>query len=165
MARKPTTDLPAAPPNSPSVVAVPDDSRVQDIVILAQNLALTRTDPDYYALELGNALLGGGFYSTRLSIDLRKNAGLVYSVGSMLQAGRTRGTYLIEYACDPRKCHARPPTSWCSESKPCRPRRPPRDELLRIKAMLLRQIPLGESSVDEIAHGLLGAHRSGSAAG
>jgi zinc protease len=29
------------------------------------------------------------------------------------------------------------------------------DELLRIKAMLIRQIPLGESSVDEIAHGLV----------
>jgi zinc protease len=30
------------------------------------------------------------------------------------------------------------------------------DELVRIKAMLIRQIPLGESSVDEIAHGLVG---------
>ena len=29
------------------------------------------------------------------------------------------------------------------------------DELVRIKAMLIRQIPLGESSVDEIAHGLI----------
>jgi zinc protease len=30
------------------------------------------------------------------------------------------------------------------------------DELVRIKAMLIRQIPLGESSVDEIAQGLIG---------
>ena len=29
------------------------------------------------------------------------------------------------------------------------------DELVRIKASLIRQIPLGESSVDEIAHGLV----------
>jgi len=29
------------------------------------------------------------------------------------------------------------------------------DELVRIKAMLIRQIPLGESSVDDIAHGLV----------
>jgi zinc protease len=29
------------------------------------------------------------------------------------------------------------------------------EEILRIKAMLIRQIPLGESSVDEIAHGLV----------
>src|SRR6185437_7011932 len=58
---KPDTDLPGAPPNTSKVVAVPDASRVQDIVFLAQNLSLTRADPDYYALRLGNAVLGGGF--------------------------------------------------------------------------------------------------------
>jgi len=30
------------------------------------------------------------------------------------------------------------------------------EELVRVKALLLRQIPLNESSVDDIAHGLLG---------
>ncbi len=81
---KPQTDLPAAPPNKAVVVAVPDHSRVQDSVMLAETMGLTRTDPSYYALKLGNAVLGGGFYSTRLSIDLRKNAGLVYTVDSSL---------------------------------------------------------------------------------
>ncbi len=152
---KPPTDLPPAPPNHGSVIAVPDDSRVQDVVVLAHNLALTRADPDYYALELGNALLGGGFYSTRLSIDLRKNAGLVYSVGSLLQAGRTRGAYLIEYACDPANVSKAADIAVrevkAMQTAPATP-----DELVRIKAMLIRQIPLGESSVDEIAHGLVG---------
>ena len=81
---------------------MPDESRVQDNVVLAQTLALNRADPDYYALELGSSVLGGGFYSTRLSIDLRKNAGLVYSVGSELQVGRTRGNYFVQYASDPQ---------------------------------------------------------------
>lgn len=151
---KPPTDLPSAPPNHPSIIAVPDDSRVQDVVVLAHNLNLTRADPDYYALELGNALLGGGFYSTRLSIDLRKNAGLVYSVGSLLQAGRTRGAYLIEYACDPANVSKAADIAVrevkAMQTAPATP-----DELVRIKAMLIRQIPLGESSVDEIAHGLV----------
>jgi zinc protease len=151
---KPPTDLPTAPPNRPSVIAVPDDSRVQDVVILAQNLALTRTDPDYYALSLGNALLGGGFYSTRLSIDLRKNAGLVYSVGSILQAGRTRGAYLIEYACDPQNVSKAADIA-VREVKAMQTAPATADELVRIKASLIRQIPLGESSVDEIAHGLI----------
>src|SRR4029077_7212620 len=97
----PVIDLPLAPANGPGTVAVPDASRVQDRVVLAHNLALTRSDPDYYALQLGNAVLGGSFYSTRLSIDLRKNSGLVYSVQSLLQAGRTRSVYLVEYASDP----------------------------------------------------------------
>ena len=152
---KPPTDLPATPPNGPGVVAVPDDSRVQDVVVLAQNLGVTRLDPDYYALELGSALLGGGFYSTRLSIDLRKNAGLVYSVSSMLQAGRTRGAYLIEYACDPANVSKAADIA-VREVKSMQTAPATADELLRIKAMLIRQIPLGESSVDEIAHGLVG---------
>jgi zinc protease len=151
---KPPTDLPTAPPNRPSVIAVPDDSRVQDVVVLAQNLAITRTDPDYYALSLGNALLGGGFYSTRLSIDLRKNAGLVYSVGSLLQAGRTRGAYLIEYACDPENV-SKAAAIAVREVKAMQTAPATDDELVRIKASLIRQIPLGESSVDEIAHGLV----------
>jgi zinc protease len=152
---KPPTDLPPAPPNGPGTIAVPDDSRVQDVVILAQNLGLTRLDPDYYALDLGSALLGGGFYSTRLSIDLRKNAGLVYSVSSMLQAGRTRGAYLIEYACDPGNV-SKAADMALREVKAMQTAPATQDELVRIKAMLIRQIPLGESSVDEIAHGLVG---------
>src|SRR5882724_2966524 len=152
---KPPTDLPPAPPNGPGTIAVPDDSRVQDVVILAQNLGLTRLDPDYYALDLGSALLGGGFYSTRLSIDLRKNAGLVYSVSSMLQAGRTRGAYLIEYACDPGNV-SKAADMALREVKAMQTAPATEDELVRIKAMLIRQIPLGESSVDEIAHGLVG---------
>jgi zinc protease len=152
---KPQTDLPPTPPNGPGTIAVPDDTRVQDVVVLAQNLGLTRVDPDYYALELGSALLGGGFYSTRLSIDLRKNAGLVYSVSSMLQAGRTRGVYLIEYACDPDNVSKAADIA-VREVKAMQTAPATQDELVRIKAMLIRQIPLGESSVDEIAHGLVG---------
>jgi zinc protease len=152
---KPPTDLPSAPPNTASSVAVPDASRVQDIVVMAQNLNLTRADPDYYPLQLGNALLGGGFYSTRLSIDLRKNSGLVYSVGSMLQAGRTRGAYLVEYACDPANV-SKASDIVAHEIKAMQTAPATQDELLRIKAMLIRQIPLGESSIDDIAHGLIG---------
>jgi len=99
---KPPIDLPPVPANGPGTVVVPDASRVQDRVVLAQNLALTRLDPDYYPLALGNAVLGGSFYSTRLSVDLRKKAGLVYSVESVLQSGRTRSVYLVEYASDPQ---------------------------------------------------------------
>jgi zinc protease len=134
---------------------VPDASRVQDVVILAQNLALTRSDPDYYPLQLGNAVLGGSFYSTRLSIDLRKNSGLVYSVGSTLQAGRTRGAYLIEYASDPQNV-AKAANMVVGEIKSMQTAPPSQEELVRVKALLLRQIPLNESSVDDIAHGLLG---------
>jgi len=151
---RPDIDLPVVPPNKPGNVAVPDASRVQDNVILAQNLGLTRSDPDFYALELGSAVLGGGFYSTRLSIELRKNAGLVYSVGSTLQAGRTRGAYYIQYACDPQNV-GKAANIAVQELRSMQSTAVGGDELLRAKALLLRQIPLAEASVDGIAHGLI----------
>jgi zinc protease len=152
---RPDVDLPAAPPNKPGTIAVPDESRVQDRVLLAQTLALTRRDPDYYPLQLGNAVLGGSFYATRLSIDLRKNAGLVYSVDSLLQAGRTRSAYLVEYASDPGNV-AKAADMVVREITAMQDKPVGADELLRVKACLLRQLPLAEAGVQEIAHGMLG---------
>jgi zinc protease len=152
---KPLIDLPVAPSNMAKLVAVPDESRVQNSVILAQTMAITRSHPDYYALELGSAVLGGSFYSTRLSIDLRKNAGLVYSVGSDLNAGRTRGNYFVQYASDPQnvsKAHQ----IIVQELKKMQDEPVTADELQRVKALMLRQIPLGESSIGGIARGLAG---------
>jgi zinc protease len=133
---------------------VPDDSRVQDNVILTHNLALTRSDPDYYALALGNQVLGGGFYSARLSIDLRKNAGLVYSVGSSLIAGRSRGYYTVQYASDPENV-TKAAAIVVQNLKTMQEKPVPQEELDRVKAMVLRQLPLGEDSTDEIARGFL----------
>jgi len=151
---KPVIDLPPVPANGPGTVAVPDASRVQDRVVLAQNLALTRSDPDYYPLALGNAVLGGSFYSTRLSIDLRKKAGLVYGVESVLQAGRTRSVYLIEYACDPQNVD-RAASMAAGELTNMQSAPASADELTRVKAYLLRQMPLSEAGLDEIARALL----------
>ncbi len=151
---KPQTELPPAPPNAPSVLNVPDTSRVQDIVTLAQTLGLTRSSPDFYALNLGNAVLGGGFYSTRLSIQMRKNTGLVYSVGSELEAGRTRSVYFIRFASDPQNVgKAAAIAVRAVRSMQTAPAAP--DEILRVKSLLLHQIPLDEASIDQIAAGFL----------
>jgi zinc protease len=149
----PQTDWPIEPSNHAALIAIPDESRVQDSVVLAQTLALTRSDPDYYPLELGNAVLGGSFYAARLSIDLRKNAGLVYSVNSGLQPGRTRSAYLIRYASDPENV-AKAANAVASEIHAMQTSPVGRDELDRAKALLLRQMPLRESSMDEIARAL-----------
>jgi zinc protease len=152
---KPPTDLPPVPVNKPNVVAVPDESRVQDNVVLAQTIGLTRSDPDYYAMDLGSAVLGGSFYSTRLSIDLRKNAGLVYSVGADVNSGRTRGNYFVDFACDPQNV-SRASAMAVQELKRMQEEPVGADELQRAKALMLRQIPLGESSVNNISRGLAG---------
>jgi zinc protease len=151
---QPVVDLPTVPANSPRTVAVPDASRVQDRVVLAQNVALTRSDADYYPLALGNAVLGGSFYATRLSIDLRKNSGLVYGVESLLQSGRTRSVYLVEYASDPQNV-VKAANMVARELTVMQDTPVGADELTRVKACLLRQIPLSEAGVEEIARGLL----------
>ncbi len=151
---KPDTDLPPEPDNHGASVAVPDASRVQDNVVLAYTLALKRSDPDYYALNLGNEVLGGGFYSTRLSIDLRKNTGLVYSVGAGVDAGRTRGLYYIYFACDPDNVSKAAKIA-TQELKTMQTAPVTAEELLRVKSLTLRRIPLSESGIDDIASGFL----------
>jgi zinc protease len=157
---KPNTDLPAVPANAAATIAVPDATRVQDDVVLAESLGLTRSDPDYYAMQLGSAILGGGFYSSRLSIHLRKEAGLVYSVGSNLQIGRTRGIYMIDYASDPQNV-VKAAAMAVQDVKGLQDQPASAEELLRTKALMLRQIPLSEASIDEIARGIIGRDELG----
>jgi zinc protease len=151
---KPDVLLPAVPDNKPSVAAVPNDSRVQDRVLLAETLQLRRSDPDYYALELGNHVLGGGFYATRLYHDLREKTGLVYNIDTSFDVGKTRARYFVRYACDP------PNVSLAQaiiqrdlqdmQNHPVTP-----EELKVAKGMVLREIPLSESSLESIADGLI----------
>jgi zinc protease len=152
---KPDTDLPAVPNNSPGFTSVPDKSRVQVDVNLAETLKLTRFDPDYYALELGNHVLGGGFYATRLYRDLRENAGLVYFVSSNFQVGKTRGIYNVNYACNPENV-SKARAIIVRDLGDMQKTPVSADDLRQAKAMLLRQVPLSEASVDRIAEGWIG---------
>jgi len=149
----PNTDLPVQPDNAAATVAVPDMSRVQDSVYLAQDMALKRTDPDYYPLQLGNATLAGGFYASRLSIDLRKERGLVYSVNSFIESGRTRSAYIIQYACDPQNV-SKAATIAAQDIRNMQTAPVSEEDLARAKAILIRQMPLREASVNDIAQAL-----------
>ncbi len=65
LVRSRTVVLPPVPGNKPNAVNVPDPSQVQDTVDLSEELEMNRFSPDYYALQLGNHVLGGGFYATQ----------------------------------------------------------------------------------------------------
>jgi zinc protease len=151
---KPNTLFPPAPANAPASTHVPDSSRVQDKVTLAETLTLTRTNADYYTLQLGNHVLGGGFYATRLYRDLREKSGLVYFVDSSFNVGLTRGVYQVEYACDPPNV-AKARAVILGDLKDIQTKKVTSRELHQAKLMLLRDIPLSESSVNYIAQGWL----------
>jgi zinc protease len=151
---KPVTDLPAVPPNKPSSAVVPDASRVQDEVTLIETLDLTRSNPDYYALQLGNHVMSGAFYATRLYHDLREEAGLVYTVESGFDVGKTRSLFDVGYACDPENvAKARALVLNDLRQMQTAPATP--EELRQAKTLLLTQPLLNESSEDEIAGQLL----------
>ncbi len=157
---KPDVVLPPVPANKPSAVNVPDPSQVQDSVSLSQELEMNRFSPDYYALQLGNHVLGGGFYATRLYRDLRQKAGYVYNIDDSLQAGQTRAIYSVDYGCDPQnvsKARAMVEQELISmQQTNVTPA-----ELQQAKALLLRQIPLAESSEDALAGGIIARSRVG----
>jgi len=135
-------------------VAVPDASRIQDKVILAETLGLTRASPDYYALKLGNHVLGGGFYATRLGQDLREKTGLVYFVSVEVSANQTRALYDIDYGCNPDNVtKVRGIVERNLMKMVDQPVEP--GELRQAQAMLLKEITLAESSLESIAQGLV----------
>ena len=151
---KPETTLPAVPANQSSAQSVADAEQVQDSVALAEELQLNRFSPDYYALQLGTHVLGGGFYATRLYHDLRQVAGLVYSVDVGLSASKTRATYSVQYGCDPANVSkARALVE--RDLNQMRTEEVSPGELHQAKALLLRQIPLSEASEEAVAAGML----------
>jgi zinc protease len=127
---------------------------VQDDVTLGQTFQLTRQDPDYYPLELAMNVLSGAFYSTRLYRDLRENTGLVYSVGAALQSSKTRSVFYISYACDPPNVY-KARTLVERNLRDMQAKGITSEELLQAKTLLVRGIPLSESSINGIAGGLL----------
>lgn len=59
--------------------------------------SVTNKDPDRFAMQLLNNILGGGM-SSRLFQELREKRGLCYSVGSFLSAQDDTGLFLISVA-------------------------------------------------------------------
>ncbi len=151
---KPNVDPPPAPPNAPSQVNVPATGRVQSSVRLVETVPLLRADPAWPQLQLANAVLTGGFYSSLLYHDLREVHGYAYAVSSRVTAGKVRATFSIDYACEPQNIV--PAEALVKavlaqlQGEPIEP-----DRLLRSKALLMGEVPIRESSYDGVTAQLL----------
>jgi len=160
MGALPDIELPAVRPNKPTAATVLDPTQLQDSVSLSEMVRINRFDPDYYPLQLGNHVLGGGFYATRLYHDLRQTTGYVYNVDVELDAGKTRAVYTVTYACDPKNT-ARAYGLVQRDLLAMQKDNVTAGELQQAKALLLRKIPLAESSQESVANGLLGRAQIG----
>ena len=74
---------------SPGVFEVVKDDSTQAFIAAGHQGSLLRTSPDFYAVEVLNEVLSGGFTS-RLFSNVRTAKGLAYNVGGSIGAGWVR---------------------------------------------------------------------------
>lgn len=91
--------IPALPPLERSPIE-PESKRLIRIPFQTQQThiamgmtAITRDNPDYFPLLVGNYVLGGGGFVSRLVGEVRDKRGFAYSVFSYFQPGRDTGTF------------------------------------------------------------------------
>jgi zinc protease len=90
----------AAPFEYPAVAAahaetVTVDKPITQASIILGQRGVARDNPDYYALQVMNYILGGGGFSSRLLDNIRTKAGLAYSVASFFTVNRAPGSFQV----------------------------------------------------------------------
>lgn len=86
----PAPSADAAGPALPPRVIVIDQPGAGQAAVITALRGISRSDPDYFPLSVGNAVLGGGF-SARLSQEIRIKRGLSYGAYSGLSAREDEG--------------------------------------------------------------------------
>jgi zinc protease len=89
--------LPAVPEVSPLTAASERDipfASTQAHVLIGQP-GYKRSDPDYFPLLVGNYILGGGGFASRLMEEVRQKRGLSYSVYSYFAPGMHAGAFTL----------------------------------------------------------------------
>ncbi len=84
---------PAPPVPASQTIRVPHPSS-QSHILIGQT-GVSRADPDYYALYLGNHVLGGNGLVSQLSQEIREKRGLAYGAYSAFSPMRQAGPFLI----------------------------------------------------------------------
>lgn len=88
------TPLPAVPELGASQTIRIAHPSAQSHILIGQ-LGIRRTDPDYYALDLGNHVLGGNGLVSQLAQEIREERGLAYSAYSAFTPMREAGPFII----------------------------------------------------------------------
>lgn len=63
--------------------------------VLVGQPGFKRNDPDFFALTVGNHILGGGGFTARLTEEVREKRGLTYSVYSFFAPGLHAGAFTV----------------------------------------------------------------------
>jgi len=85
-----------APPELKEAEKIIIDKSITQANIIWGHLGITRSNPDFYALQVLNYILGGGGFSSRMLDNIRENRGLAYSVASGFEAGLEPGAFAVD---------------------------------------------------------------------
>ncbi len=91
IAKLPEFERSPVEPLSQREVTIPFDSQQAHIAL--GMTAVTRSNPDYFPLLVGNYVLGGGGFVSRLMSEVREKRGLAYSVFSYFAPGKDAGIF------------------------------------------------------------------------
>ncbi|MCF6267872.1 MAG: insulinase family protein [Desulfuromusa sp.] len=80
-------ELPSLPPPAPGRILLVDKDIPQTTVLMG-HAGISKDNPDTFALQVANYILGGGGFNSRMMREVRSDRGLAYSVYSYFQVGR-----------------------------------------------------------------------------
>jgi zinc protease len=83
------------PPNLTGSVIEKIDRPITQANIIWGHLGISRSNPDFYALQVMNYILGGGGFVSRLVDNIRDNLGLTYGIYSHFDAREYPGSFQI----------------------------------------------------------------------
>lgn len=139
-------------PQEPATVLVPREG-TQTALLFAMP-GPKRDDPDWYAADIANYILGGGGFSSRLMQDVRDKNGLTYGISTSLSAMDYGGVIVGDAATDNNKTQK----AWSIASDTIRnfyDNGATEKEVSAAKDYLTGALPLTMTSTDRIAGALV----------
>jgi predicted Zn-dependent peptidase len=113
-----------------------------------------RSDPDYFALQVMNTILGGGF-SSRLMNNVRSNLGLAYTVYSVWAAAWDRPGLFVGSGGTKSETTVKMTNAITQEIKRIRESEPSDDDLARAKDAILKGFAFEFDSTGKILQRLM----------
>jgi zinc protease len=87
------SDRPPAPAGSAPATTIRINKPLTQANIIIGHRGVTRDNPDYYAIQVMNNILGGGGLTSRIMDSIRNERGLAYSVYSFFSADKSHGAF------------------------------------------------------------------------
>jgi len=135
--RPPPASLPATATKARLVLV--DKEGLNQTELRIGRVAAARDSPDYFALQMLNEILGGGFTS-RLNANLRETQGFAYSIFSRFDFGRVQGPFAVVTSVR-SDATAAAVTEIDRELVRLRTTTPPAAEFAKAKGSLVRSLP------------------------